>query len=128
MAARTTRREARERVIKSFLASLDTIIPEDEAVPLRGSTFLDWEDQADGLRRAVVPTLLQERVALDDGAEVEAGGAGRCPHCSSDRVYVDEREGRGGQREVISPHGPVVVYTQQCRCRACGGSFSPSAP
>lgn len=134
MAARTTRREARERVIKTFMASLDQVIPEDESVPLRGSTFIDWEDQADGLRRAVVPTLLQERAALDDGAEVrpgksgEPGGAGRCPHCGSDRVYLDGREGRSGQRDVISPHGPVVLHKQHCRCRACGGSFSPPGP
>ncbi len=63
MAARTTRREARERVIKSFMDSLDRIISPDEAVPLRGKTFLDWERQADVMRKAVLPTLLQERAA-----------------------------------------------------------------
>jgi hypothetical protein len=43
MSARTTRVEARERIIKSFMDSLDRIIPPDESVPLRGQTFLDWE-------------------------------------------------------------------------------------
>jgi hypothetical protein len=28
---------------------------------LRGRTFLDWEQQADTMRKAVLPTLLQER-------------------------------------------------------------------
>lgn len=126
MAARTTRREARERIIKSFMDSLDQIIPPEESVPLRGQTFLDWEQQADALRKAVVPTLLQERAALDAGAEVEAGGGyGNCPRCGSDRLYLD-RPGEKPQKEIISPHGPVVVMKQNCRCRACGRSFSPS--
>lgn len=51
MAARTTRLEARERIIKSFMDSLDRIIPPEETVPLRGQTFLDWEHQADDLRK-----------------------------------------------------------------------------
>jgi hypothetical protein len=125
MAARTTRHEARQRVIKSFMDSLDRMIPADESVPLRGRTFLDWERQADELRRAVVPTVLQERAALDDHAHVAADGGGNCPRCGSDRVYLDHG-GRDVQKEVISPHGPVVITRQQCRCRACGRSFSPS--
>jgi hypothetical protein len=125
MAARTTRGEARERVIKSFMDSLDRIIPPDEAVPLRGKTFLDWERQADVMRKAVLPTLLQERAALDQTAVVEAGGCGKCPRCGSDRIYLDHG-GEEAQKEVISPHGPVVLGKQQCRCRACGRSFSPS--
>jgi hypothetical protein len=125
MAARTTRREARERIIKSFMDSLDKIIPSEESVPLRGQTFLDWEQQADALRKAVVPTLLQERAALDPGAEVEGGNYGRCPRCGSDRIYLDRPEEKP-QKEVISPHGPVVIVKQHCRCRACGRSFSPS--
>jgi hypothetical protein len=125
MAARTTRREARERIIKSFMDSLDRIIPLDEQVPLRGRTFLDWERQADVMRKAVMPTLLQERAALDGSAAVEAGAAGKCPRCGSDRIYLDH-DGEESQKEVISPHGPVVIAKQQCRCRACGRSFSPS--
>ena len=125
MPARTTRRDARERVIKSFMDSLDRIIPPEEAAPLRGKTFLDWERQVDELRQAVLPTVLQERAALDDSAAVDAGSSGRCPRCGSDRVYMDHG-GRAAQKEVISPHGPVVVSKQQCRCRNCGRSFSPS--
>ena len=125
MAARTTRREARDRIIQSFMDSLDRIIPPDEAVPLRGKTFLDWETQADAMRKAVLPTLLQERAALDDTAVVDAASVGKCPRCGSERVYLDHG-GAESQKEVISPHGPVVVGKQQCRCRACGRSFSPS--
>lgn len=125
MSARTTRREARERVIKSFMDSLDRIIPPEESVPLRGKTFLDWERQADAMRQAVLPTLLQERAALDEAAQVDDGQCGRCPRCGSDRIYLDHG-GREAQKEVISPHGPVVIAKQQCRCRLCGRSFSPS--
>lgn len=125
MAARTTRGEARERIIRSFMDSLDRIIPPDEAVPLRGRTFLDWEHQADAMRQAVLPTLLQERAALDEAAQVDAAAVGHCPRCGSDRLYLDHG-GREAQKEVISPHGPVVIARQQCRCRSCGRSFSPS--
>jgi DNA-directed RNA polymerase subunit RPC12/RpoP len=125
MAARTTRQEARGRIIKSFMDSLDKIIPPEESVPLRGQTFLEWEQQADTLRKAVVPTLLQERAALDPGAEVDASNYGNCPRCGSNRIYLD-RPDEKAQKEVISPHGPVVILKQHCRCRACGRSFSPS--
>ena len=125
MPARTTRQEARERILKTFMDSLDRIIPPEGSVPLRGKTFLDWEKQADEMRKAVLPTLLQERAALDDSAQVESGHLGNCPRCGSDRVYLDHA-GQENQKEVISPHGPVVVGKQQCRCRACGRSFSPS--
>lgn len=125
MSARTTRREARERIIKSFMDSLDRIIPPEESVPLRGKTFLDWEHQADAMRQAVLPTLLQERAALDEAAQVDDGQCGLCPRCGSERIYLDHG-GREVQKEVISPHGPVVLSKQQCRCRACGRSFSPS--
>ena len=125
MAARTTRGEARSRIIKSFFDSLDKIIPPDESVPLRGQTFLDWEQQADALRKAVLPTVLQERAALDPGAQREAGDYGQCPRCGSHRIYLD-RPDETPQKEIISPHGPVVILRQSCRCRECGRSFSPS--
>ena len=123
MPARTTRQQARRRAIDAFLASLDRIIPADEAVPLRGSTFLDWERQVGEMRRAVLPTVLEERAALEENAR--AGSGGRCPRCGSGRVYLEEGETAA---EVLSPDGPVVVPKQHCRCRACGGSFSPAGP
>jgi len=123
MPARTTRRQARERILKTMTEALDRMIPPDEAVPLRGSTFRDWEDQAAEVRRAVLPTLLEERAALERNAQVTDGG--RCPYCSSDRVYLETQE---TAPEVTSPDGPVVLTKQHCRCRACDGSFSPSAP
>jgi len=125
MPARTTRQQARQRLIDSFMASLDKVIPPDEAVPLRGRTFLDWEKQGEQMKRTLIPTLLEERAALEDNALVERGLAGHCPHCGSDRVYVERQESAA---EVVSPDGPVVVTRQHCRCRCCDGSFSPSAP
>ena len=73
----------------------------------------------------MLPTVLEERAALEDNARVESGG--RCPRCGSDRVYL-EKEAAAGGVEVVSPDGPVVVRKQHCRCRACGGSFSPPEP
>jgi len=121
MPALRTREEARERVMKTMIAALDRMIPSEKAGELKGSTFLDWENQAERLKREVMPVLLEERAALDGGAEVEEGGI--CPHCGSDRVYLEKER---SQPEVFSPDGPVVISKQHCRCRACGGSFSPS--
>ena len=121
MPARSSRQEARARAMAVFKESLDRVIPEDESVPLKGSTFRDWEDQVEAIRRAVLPTVLEERAALEDNARVEDGG--RCPSCGSDRVYLEKGETAG---EVLGPHGPVVVHKQHCRCRSCGRSFSPS--
>jgi len=123
MPARTTRQQARERVLKTMTEALDRMIPPDGSVPLRGSTFRDWEDQAAEVRRAVLPTLLEERASLEENAKVEAPGL--CPHCGSDRVYLEKQE---TSPEVTSPDGPVVLTKQHCRCRACDGSFSPSEP
>lgn len=123
MPARTTRQQARERVLKTMIEALDRMIPPDETAPLRGSTFRDWEDQAAEVRRAVLPTLLEERAALEANARVDEPG--RCPHCGSDRVYLERQE---TTPEVITPDGPVVLARQHCRCRACDGSFSPSEP
>lgn len=121
MSARTTRREARTRILATFTAELDRMIPEDEEKPLKGATFGDFEDQVDQVARSALPVILEERAALEPNARVEA--AGRCPHCASSRVYL---EPQATQSEVVSPHGPVVLTKQHARCRACGGSFSPS--
>lgn len=123
MPARTTRQEARERIFKVMTEALDRMIPPDESSPLRGSTFADWEEQAALVRQAVIPTLLEERAALEENAMVSDGGC--CPHCGSDRVYLEKQETLA---EARSPDGPVTYQRQDCRCRACGGSFSPSAP
>ena len=121
MAARTTRQEARARILATVAAQLDRVIPPDEAVPLRGATFADFEDQVESLAREALPVMLEERAALEPNAEVDS--AGRCPHCGSGRVYLKPR---ASQSEVLSLHGPVVLYKQHARCRACGESFSPS--
>ena len=121
MPAKTTRKEARERLLQTMLEALDRIIPEDESKPLKGTTFGSWEDQTDAFKRAVIPTLLEERAALEASAGVEQGG--HCPLCGSGSVYLEKQTTRP---EVMSPDGPVVIEKQHCRCRTCGGSFSPS--
>ena len=121
MAARTTRQEARARILAAFQAQLDRMIPEDESVPLKGATFADFEDQAEALAQTALPVVVEERAALAPNAEVQA--AGRCPQCGSERVYLEKEV---TQPEVRSLHGPVVVTKQHARCRSCGGSFSPS--
>ena len=121
MPARTTRQEARARILATFSAQLDRMIPDDEGAPLKGATFADFEDQLEALAREALPVILEERAALASNAEVET--AGRCPHCGSDRVYLEQPVSRP---KILSPHGPVVLSKQHARCRRCGGSFSPS--
>lgn len=121
MPARVTREQARQRMIRTFMESLDKVIPPEESVPLKGRTFLDWEKQAEQLKRAVIPTLLEERAALEDNARAEQGG--HCPYCGSASVYLEKQT---SNVEVHSPDGPVLLEKQHCRCRTCGGSFSPS--
>jgi len=121
MPARSTRQEARARILAAFQAQLERMIPEDEEVPLKGATFADFEDQVEQLARTALPVALEERAALEPNAEVAS--AGRCPHCGSERVYLEKQV---TQPEVRSAHGPVVFHKQHARCRSCGGSFSPS--
>ena len=121
MPARTTRQEARARILAAVAAQLDRVIPADEEVPLKGATFADFEDQVEAVARGVLPVVLEERAALETNAEVDAPG--RCPHCGSRRVYLKQET---SPSEVLSLHGPVVLYKQHARCRACGESFSPS--
>lgn len=121
MPARTTRQEARARILAAMTAQLDRMIPLDEEVPLKGATFADFEDQVETLARGALPVVLEERAALESNAEVDAPG--RCPHCGSMRVYMKKP---ASQSEVRSLHGPVVLHQQHARCRACGESFSPS--
>ena len=121
MPARSTRRQARARIMRAFQAQLDRMIPADEQVPLKGATFADFEDQVEELARSALPVVVEERAALEANAEVVTPG--RCPHCGSDRVYLEKR---ATQSEVLSPHGPVVLHQQHARCRACDRSFSPS--
>ena len=123
MPARTTRQEARERLLKTMMDALDRIIPADPAKPLRGTTFGSWEDQTDAFKRAVIPTILEERAALEDNAAVAE--AGTCPLCGSASTRLRPEVSRP---EVRCPDGPAVVEKQHGRCRTCGGTFSPSDP
>src|SRR3989304_5440944 len=117
MPARTTRQEARSRILAAFSAQLDRMIPEDESVPLQGATFADFEDQAEALAQTALPVVPEERAASEADAEVEA--AGRCPHCGSEGAYLEKEV---TQAEVRSLHGAVVFTRRHARCRSCGGS------
>ena len=121
MPARRSREESRERIRQVFEAELDRMIPAEESVPLKGRKFLDWENQVARIRQSLLPVILEERSALEANALVESGG--HCPYCQSEAVYLEKQE---TAQEVISPDGPVVIPKQHCRCRNCGGSFSPS--
>lgn len=121
MAATTDRQAARERLLALAKAQIDKLIPADETVPLRGQFFADFEVQADELERTICPAFLEERVALSAGAKVTKGGV--CPHCGSDRVYL---ESRVSNVELLTPHGVMPMTQQHARCRSCDRSFSPS--
>jgi len=121
MPARTSRQQAREAAKKAFEAALDRMIPPDESKPLKGSKFIDWENQIEQMAQAVLPTVLEQRALLEETAQVDR--AGHCPHCGSDRTYLEKQTTKP---EVLSPHGPVVLEKQQARCHCCGGSFFPS--
>jgi hypothetical protein len=108
---------------KIFEAELDRLVPADVSKPMKGRTFRDFEMQGMALKEALLPALLEELSGLDESAEVAS--AGRCPHCGSDRTYLEPGVVK---KEVRSPEGPVVLERQQARCRACDGSFSPSGP
>jgi len=125
MPARTTRKEARDRLLRTIQVAVDRIIPEDESKPLHGSTFADWEDQTDAFKQAVIPTILEERAALESNAELGEKHLGRCPFCGSESVKL--RSDPLAAPEVITPDGPAVIPVQRGRCRDCGRSFSPSA-
>jgi hypothetical protein len=121
MASRTTRPAARAKILAAFAAQLDRIIPVDEAVPLKGATFADFEDQVETLAQAALPVVLEQRAAVAPDAEVNQPG--RCPHCGAAAVYL---ENEVTQPAVRSRHGVVRVPRQHARCRGCGGSFSPA--
>jgi hypothetical protein len=118
----TQRRQARARVDVAYQNALAEVIPHDEAVPLRGKTFIEFEDQVYEAGRKVMSVAMEERARLDAAAWQEQPGC--CPYCGSDRVYLEKEQ---TLREFLSPVGPLHVRLQNCRCRACDGSFSPSA-
>jgi hypothetical protein len=122
MPALTQRRQARARIEEAYQTALAEVIPSDEATPLRGKTFIDFEDQVYAAGRKVMTVAMEERAKLDAAAWQEKPGC--CPHCGSDRVYLEKEQ---TLREFLSPVGPLQVRLQNCRCRACDGSFSPSA-
>jgi hypothetical protein len=122
MPALTTREEARARVLKMFEASLNRIIPLDSSKPLQGEVFADFERQTYAATNDVVAAVMEERAKLDVRASVTE--AGPCPHCGSARTYLEKQQ---SQQEVRSPSGALMIVRQHARCRACDGSFSPSA-
>ena len=123
MAALTTREEARARLLKMFESSLDRIIPADSSKPLRGEVFGDFERQTYAATNDVVAAVMEERAKLDSRASVSEAGC--CPHCGSDRTYLEKQS---SNQDIRSPSGVFTVTRQHARCRACDSSFSPSEP
>lgn len=122
-AAKPTRQQSREKIAATFEKALSKVIPADAAVPLKGRVFADFEDQVYAAGREVMTVMLQQRAELD--AHAWQAAPGLCPFCESDRVYLEKEF---STRDVRSPVGPLTVRVQNCRCRACNGSFSPSTP
>ena len=121
MPATTTRKEAIERISKTFRDALERMIPEGESQRLPGDSFRDFELQAQAFKAALIPTLLEERARLTDSAEVKEAGC--CPHCGSQQTRWATAP---VQKEIRGPDGVMVLTRQQGRCRSCGRSFSPS--
>jgi hypothetical protein len=122
MPALTTRKAARERLLKMAQAAIDRLVPADEAQALRGSVFADFENQSYAVGNDVLTAMMEERAKLESNARVER--AGRCPYCASQRTYLEAQSTR---IERLSPSGPVLLEEQHARCRACNGSFSPAS-
>ena len=55
MPAFSSRQEVREQLLHLFSSALDRAIPADESVPLKGETFRDFEDEAEKIRKAILP-------------------------------------------------------------------------
>jgi hypothetical protein len=121
MPALTTREEARARLLKMFESSLDRVIPKDHNKPLQGAIFADFENQTYAACNDVLAAVMEERAKLDPRAEVCQ--AGLCPHCGSERTYLEKEQSK---QDIRSPSGAVTLTRQHARCRACDGSFSPS--
>lgn len=122
MAKLTDRQSSRERLQNILTGLLNRFIPADESRPMTGQTFREFEDQADEFDRELTAAFLEELALLSPAAQAQTPGG--CPHCGSDRVYLVKGEPR--QVEVQSKHGVVVLAQQQCRCRSCDRTFSPS--
>lgn len=121
MAATSTRKEALDRISKTFRDALERMIPADENQRLQGNTFRDFELQAQAFKAALIPTLLEERARLTESAEVKEAGC--CPHCGSQQTRWTTAP---VQKEIRGPDGVIVLTKQHGRCRSCDRSFSPS--
>jgi len=122
MSAVTSRQAARERILGQIQAEVDRLLPADESIPLKGRTFLDFENVAEKVSNDLYVTIVEERVAL---AGLDRPTVGRCPHCSSPRLRKVEEVGR--PKEIRTPRGVAIVEEPKLRCRDCGRTFSPSA-
>ena len=113
MPARTTREEARQRIIKSFMDSLDRIIPPEESVPLRGRTFLDWEHQADVLK--VPNTAMAVTIDIGDKKNVHPKDkqdvGDRLARIARAKVYGERIEWSGPTVASVKVEGASVRVT-----------------
>ncbi len=84
MPAITTRQEARERLLKTALSAIDRLVPADQSVPLRGSTFADFENQSYEVGDAILTAMMEERAKLGRSASVNEPGP--CQNLIADRI------------------------------------------
>ena len=98
MPALTTRREARERLRNLFERALNQMIPPDETRPLKGTRFMDFEDQVEALGREVLPVVLEEDIVATFARQAEAA-----PHTSLFTVDLESSV-------VIPPQGEPVAF------------------
>lgn len=126
MPARTTREQARQRILNACQKALDRVIPPEEEKAIKGQTFIEWEDQADAFDDVVTGTLLEELAGLSESAQVDPAMLGSCPYCGCKRLYL-QRHGEMKNKTIRTKHGQVALGQQSVRCRRCGRSFFPSA-
>ena len=85
MPALKTRRAARERLLRPLQVEVGRRIPADESIPIKGSTFLDFQNMAVKACNEFYTVLPEKCVALSGQAQ-SVSSPGRCRHCSSPRV------------------------------------------
>ena len=117
MAARSTRQEARARILSAFGAQSDRVIPEDESVPLKGATFADFEDQVETSAQAAL-ALNEDWGTHLDGKQIQrwAEAIGRTVTLTRDaEVHAFEQ----GIRPATPANAPVLLVIGMTAKRLC---------
>ena len=123
MAATTNRAAARARLRQTLEAALDRLIPLDENVPLKGRRFLDFEQQADELKRALLPTFLEERAALDSQAQVAAPGRWPIGSGPTEAAVKQFNKRIKGTEQFWNPQGAEAIMALRALWRSEDGRW-----